>query len=59
MPYVAKYFIKRMQRNYGARSGHSDNKKEGEVIIEDKDKQSNEKIFDKNEGDYIDYDEVK
>ncbi len=59
MPYVAKYFIKRMQRNYGAQSRHSDTKKEGEVIIENKDKRGNEKIFDKNEGDYIDYDEVK
>ncbi len=59
MPYVAKYFIKKMQRNYGARSGYSDHKKEGEVSIENKDKQSKEKIIEKNEGDYIDYDEVK
>jgi hypothetical protein len=59
MPYVAKYFIKKMQRNYGTQSGYSDHKKEGEVIIEKKGKQSKEKIFEKNEGDYIDYDEVK
>ncbi len=59
MPHVAKYFIKRMQRNYGARTRYSDTKKEGEVIIENKDKRGKEKIFDKNKGDYIDYDEVK
>lgn len=59
--YFAQFFLRsflnKMQNNAGNQQSQYNRKKEGEVTINTKPKQG--KKIDKNEGDYIDYEEVK
>lgn len=61
-PFLLKLFIKRMQKRFGEQpngNNHSQNRRkqrpEGEITIEKKNSQ--EKVIDKNFGDYIDFEE--
>jgi hypothetical protein len=46
-----------MKRNFENQKNHSNNRKEGDVTINTKPK--TDKKIDKDEGDYIDYEEIK
>lgn len=55
--FFLKSFLNKMQNNAGNQQSKYNQKKEGEVTINTKPNQG--KKIDKNEGDYIDYEEVK
>lgn len=55
--YFLRSFMKKMRNNAGNQQSQYSQKKEGEVTINTKQNQG--KKIDKNEGDYIDYEEVK
>lgn len=55
--FVLGSYIKNMKRNFENQQNHSNNRKEGDVTINTKPK--TDKKIDKDEGDYIDYEEIK
>lgn len=55
--YILKSFLKKMQGNVENQQNQYSKKKEGDVTINTK--QNKSKKIDKNEGDYIDYEEIK
>lgn len=56
---MIKRFIKKAQKNFEQQQSYAQNqhKKEGDVTIHKT--TNNEKLIDKSEGDYIDYEEIK
>lgn len=55
--FVLGSYIKNMQRNFENQQYNNNKKKEGDVTINTKPK--SDKKIDKDEGDYIDYEEIK
>ena len=55
--FFLKSFLNKMQNNAGNQQSQNNQKKEGDVTINKKPNQG--KKIDKNEGDYIDYEEIK
>ena len=55
--FFLKSFLNKMQNNAGNQQSQHNQKKEGDVTINTKPNQG--KKIDKNEGDYIDYEEIK
>ena len=55
--YVFRSYFKKMQRNFENQQNQHNNKKEGDVTINTKPDKG--KKIDKDEGDYIDYEEIK
>jgi hypothetical protein len=55
--FFLKVFLNKMQNNGGNQQSQYNQKKEGEVTINTKPNQG--KKIDKDEGDYIDYEEIK
>ena len=55
--YILRSYFNNLQKNYDNQKNQYQQKKEGEVTVEDLPKKG--KIIDKNEGDYIDYEDVK
>jgi hypothetical protein len=55
--YFLRSFLKNMQKNSGDQQTQYNQKKEGDVTINSKPKTG--KKIDKDEGDYIDYEEMK
>ena len=57
MRFVLRSFMKNAQQNFQNQQKPTDNKREGDVTINTKSDQG--KKIDKDEGDYVDYEEVK
>lgn len=55
--YVLRSYVKNMQRNFNDRQNQQSQKKEGDVTINTKSQK--EKKIDRNEGDYVDYEEIE
>lgn len=55
--YILGSFFKKMQGNFENQQNNRNNRKEGDVIIKTQPKGG--KKIDKEEGDYIDYEEIK
>lgn len=55
--YIFRSYFKNMQRNFGNQQNQHNNKKEGDVTINTKSGKG--KKIDKDEGDYVDYEEIK
>jgi len=55
--YVLRSYMKNVQRNFENQQNQHSNKKEGDVTINTQAKKG--KKFDQDEGDYVDYDEIK
>ena len=55
--YVLRSYLNKMKKNFENQQNQYNQKKEGDVTINTK--PSKEKKFDKNDGEYIDYEEVK
>ena len=55
--YIFRSYFKKMQRNFEGQRNQYNNKKEGDVTINTKSCKG--KKIDKNDGDYIDYEEIK
>ena len=55
--FVLRSFMKNMQGNFENQKNQHSNKKEGDITINSKAKKN--KKFDTDEGDYIDYEEIK
>lgn len=55
--YIFRSYFKKMQGNFENQQHQHNNKKEGDVTINTKSGKG--KKIDKNEGDYIDYEEIK
>ncbi len=55
--YIFRSYFKKMQGNFENQQNQYNNKKEGDVTINTK--SGKNKKIDKNEGDYIDYEEIK
>ena len=55
--YVLRSYVKNMQRNFNDRQNQQSQKKEGDVTINTKPQK--EKKIDRDEGDYVDYEEIE
>jgi len=55
--YVLRSFVKNMQENINNQQNQNNNKKEGDVTINTKPKAG--KKIDKDEGDYVDFEEIE
>ncbi len=55
--YVFRSYVKNMKRNFENQQNKNNNKKEGDVTINTKPKTG--KKIDKDEGDYVDFEEIK
>jgi len=55
--YVLRSYVKNMQQNFNNQQNQNNNKKEGDVTINTKPKAG--KKIDKDEGDYVDFEEIK
>jgi len=55
--YILQSYFKNMQKNFEDQQRQYQQKKDGDITVENR-PDSNKK-FDKNEGDYIDYEEIK
>lgn len=55
--YVLRSYVKNMQSNFNDRQNQQSQKKEGDVTINTKPQK--EKKIDRDEGDYVDYEEIK
>ena len=55
--YVLRSYLKNVQRNFENQQNQHSNKKEGDMTVNTNPKK--DKKFDNNDGDYIDYEEIK
>ncbi|MCK5028727.1 MAG: DUF4834 family protein [Bacteroidales bacterium] len=55
--YVFRSYVKNMQHNFENQQNKNNNKKEGDVTVNTKPKTG--KKIDKDEGDYVDFEEIK
>ncbi len=55
--FILRSYVKNMKRNFENQNTQYSNKKEGDVTINPNSK--NDKKFNKGEGDYVDYEEIK
>jgi preprotein translocase subunit SecG len=55
--YILRSYLKNVKQNFDNQQNKHDQKKEGDVTVNTKADQS--KIIKKDEGDYIDYEEIK
>lgn len=55
--YILRSYLKNVKQNFDNQQNQRDQKKEGDVTVNTKADQS--KIIKKDEGDYIDYEEIK
>jgi len=56
-PFFLKRFIKKMSRDFDSRFNSRDNRKEGEVSFDYRQKEK--KKYDRDDGEYVDYEEVE
>ena len=54
--YIFRSYVKNMQQNFGNHQNKNNSRKDGDVTINTKPNQG--KKFDKDEGDYVDYEEL-